>query len=258
MKERFTVKEAVAIVILSILLSALLTSVAIFLFQNDGGEPFLRPVTLIFGESILLVPLFILLVKRKGNIRRVLRINSVPTATLGITVIFSLGVVVWADEVDRLISSVFPPPEWLPQLLRADDSLSLLLIFLGAVVLAAVAEEILFRGFLQHMLERHWKDVTRAVLITSLLFAVIHFNPSAVIQIYLLAILMGYLAWRTDSVVPSIIMHGINNFLAFTFINWGQHLEPWYGWRGHVSPVILTGGAALTFIGFRQLSNQKK
>ncbi|MEE9166632.1 MAG: type II CAAX endopeptidase family protein [Candidatus Neomarinimicrobiota bacterium] len=257
MREQFTVRAAVSVVIMSIVLSVLLTSGAAFLLQNNGGGTFIRPVTLIFGESVLLVPVFIFLARRTNNIRRVLRINAVPATTLGITVIFSLGVVVWADEVDRLITSVFPPPDWLPQLLRADDPVSLLLIFLGAVILAAVAEEILFRGFLQSVLENHWKNVTRAVLITSLLFAVIHFNPSGMIQIYLLAILMGYLAWRTNSVFPSIVMHGINNGLAFTFINWGEYLEPWYAWRGHVSPVILIGGAVLTVIGFRRLSNSR-
>lgn len=260
MNELFTIRTAFGIVIISLLLSGFLTSGAILLLQDKGGAFFIGPLALILGELLLILPLLILLVRRTTNIRRALRINTVPPITLGMTAIFSMGVVVLADEVDRLISFVLPPPDWLHGVLesfQADNLVSLLLIFLGTVLLSAVVEEILFRGFLQRILENHWKDVTRAVLITSLFFAIIHLNPSWVIQIYLLALLMGYLAWRTNSVFPSIVLHGINNCLAFTFINWGEHLEPWYSWRGHVSPVILTGGAALAIIGFRRLSNVK-
>lgn len=261
MNELLTVRKAVGIVILCLVLSGLVSSGAIALLKDTSSPTVLAPVVLILGELLLVVPLFIFLTRRTANIRHALRLRSVPATTLGVTALLSLGVVVWADEIDRLLSFVLPPPEWLPQMLqalKATGPLSLLIIFLGAVLLSAVAEEILFRGFLQRVLEKHFKDVTRAVLMTSLFFAVIHFNPSWVIQIYLLAILMGYLAWRTNSVFPSIVMHGINNTLAFTFINWGEHLESWYAWRGHVSPVILTGGAALTVIGFKQLSHVKR
>jgi len=260
MNELFTIRTAFGIVILSLLLSGFLTSGAILFIQSNSGVTFTGPLTLIFGELFLVLPLFIILTRRTKNIRQAIRMNTVPPSTLGLTAIFSLGVVVWTDEVDRLISSLIPSPKWLPEVLeslRADDLLSLLLLFIGTVLLSAISEEILFRGFLQRIMEYHWKDVTRAVLMTSLFFAIIHFNPSWMIQIYLLAVLMGYLAWKTNSIFPSIVMHGINNCLAFTFLNWGEHLEPLYTWRGHVSPIILSGGAALVVIGFKRLSHLK-
>ena len=257
MNELFTIKTAFGIVILSLLLSGFLTSGAILLLQNSGGAYFIGPIALIVGECLLVVPLFLILARRTQNFRQVIRFNAVSATTLKTTAFFSLGVIVWADEIDRLISSIIPTPEWLPEVLeslRTDDPLSLFLTFLGTVLLSAVAEEILFRGFLQQVLEKHWKDITRAVLITSLFFAIIHFNPSWVIQIYMLAVLMGFLAWKTNSIFPSIVMHGLNNGFAFTFLNWGEHLEPWYMWRGHVSPFILTAGAVLATVSFKRLS----
>ncbi|MFQ6673743.1 MAG: lysostaphin resistance A-like protein [Fidelibacterota bacterium] len=259
MKSPFTARAAFGIVVLSLLLSGFVTSGAILLFQTSLTPRFAAPISLMVGELLLIVPLLVLLTRRTANVRQVLRINSVPLSTVGVTALFSLGVAVWADEIDRIITLLIPPPDWvrdIMQTVRGEDPMSLVLLFCGAVIFAAVAEESLFRGFLQQTLEKHWKDVTRAVLVTSLFFAIIHFNPWLVIQIYLLGVLMGYLAWRTDSVLPSMVFHGINNGLAFAFANWGDHLEAWYTWRGHVSPLVLTGGVALTVIGFRRIADR--
>ena len=69
--------------------------------------------------------------------------------------------------------------------MQPESTLGLLFLFLAVVVMAPIGEEVVFRGFLQSFREQ-WKDVTRAVLITSLFFAMIHFNPYWTIQIYLL------------------------------------------------------------------------
>lgn len=250
----FDARTAFVIVILSLLLSASVTYGTTLLFQDRLTDPFAVPLALMIGELLLIIPLLVILIRKNVSARRVLRIHSVPAGMLGLTVLFSLGIAVWADEIDRLIALLIPPPDWVRQIMetvRADDPVSLVLLFCGAVLFAAVAEESLFRGFLQQTLEKHWKDVTRAVLITSLFFAVIHFNPWLVIQIYLLGVVMGYLAWRTNSVFPSIIFHGINNSLAFAFTNWGGHIDPWYAWKGHVSPAVLTGGLLFVAVGLR-------
>ncbi|MFQ6675538.1 MAG: lysostaphin resistance A-like protein [Fidelibacterota bacterium] len=261
MNGHFDARTAFVIVVLSLLLSATVTYGTTLFFQTNLTSHFAVPLALMIGELLLIVPLLIILIRRQVDIRQVLRIHSVPPVTLALTALFSLGIAVWADEIDRLIALLIPPPEWVKEIMetiRAEDPLSLILLFLGAVLFAAVAEESLFRGFLQQTLETHWKDVTRAVLITSLFFAVIHFNPWLVIQIYLLGVLMGYLAWRTNSVLPSMIFHGVNNGLAFTFTNWGSHVDPWYAWKGHVSPVVLTGGLVFAVVGLKGIRKSQE
>ena len=99
--------------------------------------------------------------------------------------------------------------------MQPDSILGYLFLFLAVVIIAPIGEEILFRGFLQRFLEKHWKDITKAVLVTSLFFALIHFNPYWTIQIYILGIFLGYLSWKTKSVIPSILLHGLNNGTAF-------------------------------------------
>lgn len=65
-----------------------------------------------------------------------MRINPVSRRTLLLSVLLSCGIVAWADELERIVALIIPPPQWLDQLgqfLRVEDPLSLTLIFIGAV-----------------------------------------------------------------------------------------------------------------------------
>lgn len=259
MNNSFTAKTAFGIVILSLLLSGFLTTSAILYFQDNTNSDIAFPVSVIIGDLLLILPLLVFL-RQRGDIRKILRINPVPRTIIKATVILSLGIIILADEFDRIVALIIPPPDWMEKIgqsMSEGSTMTLFLLFIGAVVLAAVVEELLFRGFLQQVLEKHWKDITKAVLVTSIFFAAIHFNPWWIIQIYLLGIFMGYLAWRSNSVFPSIIFHGMNNGLAFTFANWNDKIPSWYTWNGHVHPLVLVGGAFLTYIGMRQLSQME-
>ena len=43
---------------------------------------------------------------------------------------------------------------------------------------------------------------------------VISTNPFWAVQIFIMGVIIGFLAWRTDSVIPGIIVHALNNFDA--------------------------------------------
>jgi membrane protease YdiL (CAAX protease family) len=78
---------------------------------------------------------------------------------------------------------------------------------IGVVVLAApLIEELMFRGFFQRILEYRQGDITKSVLLSAMVFALIHFNPWWIVQIYLMGLFMGYMAWRTDSIWPSFLL----------------------------------------------------
>ena len=39
-------------------------------------------------------------------------------------------------------------------------------------------------------------------------------NPYWFIQIYILGVFLGFLAWKTKSIIAPLILHGLNNFIA--------------------------------------------
>lgn len=95
-----------------------------------------------------------------------------------------------------------------------------LLAFLTLVVIAPVAEEILFRGYLLGKL-RKYVPVWAAILVTSLLFGIVHFAWNVGVDVFALSIVLCLLRIGTGRLWPSILLHMLKNGLAFylLFIN---------------------------------------
>jgi hypothetical protein len=122
---------------------------------------------------------------------------------------------------------------------------------IGVVVLAApLIEELMFRGFFQRILEYRQGDITKSVLLSAMVFALIHFNPWWIVQIYLMGLFMGYMAWRTDSIWPSFLLHAINNGWSVWWVH-EPAITRFWEWHGHVNPLILAAGILLFYIGMR-------
>ena len=175
-------------------------------------------ISFFLGQGIILVPPIYFLTVKQRPVFKSLRINLVSITTFKYSFIFSLGVLIIFDALDRVIHSIIPTPDYiidLSHIMQPESTLGYIFLFLAVVIVAPIGEEILFRGFLQKFLEEYWQDITRAVLVTSLFFAMIHFNPFWTIQIYLLGVILGFLSWKTKSVIPSIILHSLNNGFAY-------------------------------------------
>ena len=112
----------------------------------------------------------------------------------------------------------------LPQELGVEDSdVALVFSALLICVMAPVAEEFLFRGFMFPALQR-WKGTWPAALIVGSLFGLIHVLGSPLGFIPLLAffgIALCLLYARTKSLYPCIALHALNNTVAFsTSLGW--------------------------------------
>jgi len=95
-----------------------------------------------------------------------------------------------------------------------------LLAFLTLVVIAPVAEEILFRGYLLGKLRKH-VPVWLAILVTSLLFGLVHFAWNVGVDVFALSIVLCLLRISTGRLWPAMLLHMAKNGLAFylLFIN---------------------------------------
>lgn len=211
----------------------------------------------IFGGSLfLIIPLFYARFRRYP-IRRVFRFNPVPGSVVLLSIPIGFALTVLSDELDRLLGFIITVPQWVYDMmypLKAESFSDWALILMGAVIIAAIAEEVLFRGFLQISLERKG-DATRAVLLSALAWTLIHQNPYWAVEIFIMGVFMGFLAWRTNSIIPSVIVHALNNFIAVVMLN--IHIEEsmqWYEWNGHVSPLILIAAIVVLVWGLRRIS----
>ena len=214
-------------------------------------------ISFFLGQGIILVPpLYFLTIKQRPLLKS-LRIKMVSLPAIQYSLIFSIGVLIIIDTIDRIIHQIIPTPDYIIDLsgiMQPDSILGYVFLFLAVVIVAPIGEEIVFRGFLQKFLEEHWKDITRAVLVTSLFFAMIHFNPFWTIQIYILGVLLGFLSWKTKSVIPSIMLHSINNGSAYILSIYDDINLNFYLWNDHVSPIFIFIAIYLIYKGLEGLN----
>ena len=214
-------------------------------------------ISFFLGQGIILVPPLYFLTIKQIPILKSLRIKMVSLDTIQYSLIFSIGVLIIIDTIDRIIHQIIPTPDYIIDLsgiMQPDSLLGYVFLFLAVVIVAPIGEEVVFRGFLQKFLEEHWKDITRAVLVTSLFFAMIHFNPFWTIQIYILGVLLGFLSWKTKSVIPSIMLHSINNGSAYILSVFEDINLNFYLWNNHVSPIFIFIAIYLIFKGLEGLN----
>jgi membrane protease YdiL (CAAX protease family) len=81
-------------------------------------------------------------------------------------------------------------------------------------VLAPISEELLFRGVLLQGLLRNYRPWV-AIGQTALLFGIVHFNPAQSLNAFFIGLLLGWLYYRTRSLLVCIAVHVLHNSLSF-------------------------------------------
>lgn len=90
--------------------------------------------------------------------------------------------------------------------------------FLAIAVCAPVCEEFTFRGAIEGTLLKTTSPWI-AILTSSLIFGIIHMNPVQIPFAFVLGTLLGWLYYKTQSLVPGILAHFINNTIGFVTLS---------------------------------------
>jgi sodium transport system permease protein len=97
-------------------------------------------------------------------------------------------------------------------------------------ILAALCEELAFRGFILSGLRRRLGPWS-AILLSSLLFALYHMNVFQVVPTFLLGLVLGLLTTRSGSILPAMVFHLLYNGLLI-----GVALLPRFGYTDEAVP----------------------
>lgn len=103
---------------------------------------------------------------------------------------------------------------------QINKSYEYILAFTSLVIIAPIAEEILFRGYLYGKLKK-FVPIWIAIIVTSLLFGLIHGAWNLAIDTFALSIVLCLLRESTGNIWASILLHMTKNGIAFyiLFIN---------------------------------------
>ncbi len=146
-----------------------------------------------------------------------LRPFSVPLGcTLGAFLLFVSYIVriIYALIINVLGVKV-APQEVLMQLDLRGAGFILALIVVA--VIAPVAEELFFRGFLYAGLRKR-AGVVGAMLISSVFFTALHLSIGLFIPIFVLGLFLAWLYEYTGSLYPGIFLHAANNGIALAIL----------------------------------------
>lgn len=100
------------------------------------------------------------------------------------------------------------------QSIMARDPVAMALYALVVSVCAPVWEEIVFRGFLLPSLTKYM-PVWCSILVSSIAFALAHFNVQRMLPLIFLGVVMGVVFARSRNLLPSILLHSLWNGFVF-------------------------------------------
>ncbi|WP_339262332.1 type II CAAX endopeptidase family protein [Solibacillus sp. FSL W7-1472] len=126
------------------------------------------------------------------------------------TILFTIVYLIFEEHIRELFS-FFP-------MLNLDEVQSSFLVyvlfFINICILAPIYEEMLFRGILLRRFTLRWSP-QKSIIISSLIFGVIHLNPINVVFAFALGCVLGYAYLKTKNIVIPMLLHSFNNFLAY-------------------------------------------
>jgi membrane protease YdiL (CAAX protease family) len=163
-------------------------------------------------QSCLLYMLTLSLTITVGfRIRKEWKVNS-EGLHIPIIVVSTLAIVP-IHIVLEPIQNLFPVPDFLNKM-TLDISEYPWLYFFVVVIAAPVLEEIIFRGIILAGFLKNYRP-SNAILVSAFLFALIHGNLAQGIGAFVIGLLLGWIYWKSNSIIPCIILHGINNAMGF-------------------------------------------
>lgn len=218
-----------------------------------GQEDFLNPLpTAFFSASsyilaflmiILLPPLFAKLFEKRPNHTKEnkgkIKTQFVSMRTLGIDkwvtwtdIGLSIGGIVVYFILAAILLSIFNIFPWF----NAEQAQNIgfntnlygferMLAFLTLVVVAPIAEELIFRGYLYGKMREKFSQVTSEIwsviisaLLVSIVFGIVHMQWNVGVNVFAMSLVACALREYTGTIYAGILLHMIKNGLAFYFL----------------------------------------
>ncbi|MBW8010418.1 MAG: CPBP family intramembrane metalloprotease [Chloroflexi bacterium] len=188
-------------------------------YLNNYLELGLRPsIFNIFGNLLLLFPLWWLVIRRYNVSWTELGVRAFSGSTLGLGcgLVLLFNICYFFYTIIMSFLEVSPPKNYMLPLIGLDSPW---LLIVGGILVGPFVEEIFFRGFLfAGMRQRYgWQ---KAAMISAAFFALVHMELVTLIPIFGIGLIYAFLYQRSKSIWPSVIFHALNNGVVFFLTYW--------------------------------------
>lgn len=226
MQKRYGEKDSALAFILAIVLPNVFAFLCILLLaffigiENVEKSLIYNYLSLIICQVAFLAIYFYVTIKGKVSFRAISH-KKISIKQIILLLLISFCCLFFISPIinvfDELLVSFGIPKQGLS--LDITKPINFVFYLFSAGILAPVCEELLFRGLILNGIEKQGK--VRAVLISSLMFMLIHLNIHQTIYQFLLGGIFAIIVLNTDSIYSSIFVHIVNNcvVLLINYIN---------------------------------------
>ena len=179
-----------------------------------GPEAMMDATGMIITMTVFSILTMIVFLTAKWSVVSRHWLQTRPWFTLFWCVLAALGALIPSTCLQEIMPAL---PNW------AEDAFDMILkdrwgyIVIG--LLAPLAEELVFRGAILRALLRWKQNPWVGIVISAFLFALIHMNPAQMPHAFLIGLLLGWMYYRTDSIIPGVVYHWVNNSVAYVMYN---------------------------------------
>ena len=197
---------------------------------------------------LILLPVILILRVSKNDLKQTLRLKKTNFKNYLVAILAAVPIIIIVSIITQLINIIYPIPESylkaMENLLTMSDG-GLLRTIIIIAVLPGICEEILFRGFIINGFKK--RGFLSSIVITALLFGIIHLELFKLIPVIIIGIWLGYLVLRTNSLFVPIIAHIINNTLAVLAGNDNIPIISQYVREGNIPSWLIIPAVAMMY-----------
>src|SRR5436190_10488314 len=202
-------------------------------YSNPALLTFLRGMLVIQFLALFIIPVFLFARFCDSKPMQYLGLTSAKPLyiLLGVVVlIVALPFVDWTGTINHsLIPETTTIGKWMKMseeaaakqigfMLKRNTVQDLFLNLVLVAVFAGVGEELFFRGVLQRLFIKLFKNAWLGILVTAFIFSAIHLQFYGFIPRFILGVLLGLLYWYSGSLWPAIIAHFAYDAFAVVMI----------------------------------------
>lgn len=134
-------------------------------------------------------------------------------------VVLSVGATFIVGRVYAALGLDIPVPDWVAKLLdpdaaRTEFACRISTLAFGALIVAPVCEELLFRGLLQGFLEEKTGRTVLSVALTAIAFAAIHMSAYSFLPLLAVSACFSAARIKSGGLAAPVIAHSLYNALA--------------------------------------------
>ena len=195
-----------------------------------------RLIPLFAGEIAILLAAVLAIFRKRISFGEILFQHPAPVHAYIITLCGTFGAAMMADELSSLIKKLVPPfLDWgaieeIVKLIQEGSSLDFLVSVFVLSFTAGFSEEFVFRGVIFTGFRRKLGPPA-TILLTSLLFAILHLDPVQGAGVFVLGLFLGYLREKTGCLTLCVAAHAFNNLLSALIVRFligpMEEFPPW-------------------------------